>query len=79
MLWSALECSGVLHSPQARRQVEFGYRCDPGEEGSYCFRVPHCGDGERNVEGEECDDRNRIAGPPPPLVLSGHAASLTPY
>jgi cysteine-rich repeat protein len=24
--------------------------------------VPHCGDGERNVEGEECDDRNRIAG-----------------
>jgi cysteine-rich repeat protein len=62
VLWSALECSGVLHSPQARRQVEFGYRCDPGEEGSYCFRVPHCGDGERNVEGEECDDRNRIAG-----------------
>ena len=60
------------------------------EDGLSMCNPIKCGDGQRESSGavsEECDDGNTAGGDGcsaevlrlPPLVLSGHAASLTPY
>ena len=43
------------------------YKCFHMNAESVCVVVPHCGDGARNLAGEECDDRNTA--PPTPNTL----------
>lgn len=47
-----------------RCRAESGYLCqDAGDgNGTYCFSVGECGDGERSLIAEDCDDGNLVGG-----------------